>query len=66
MSKLKIAVIGAGPSGLCSAKNALAFDCDVTVFEQNSEIGGTWIYTDQIGKDEYGIPIHTSMYKGLK
>lgn len=66
MPKLNIAVIGAGPTGLCAAKSALAYGCDVTVFEQTSKIGGTWVYTDRSGEDEYGVPIHTSMYKGLR
>lgn len=65
MTKLKIAVIGAGPSGLCAAKHSLDYKYDVTVFEKASQIGGTWVYTDQVGKDEYGLPVHTSMYKGL-
>lgn len=29
-------------------------------------IGGTWVYTDKTGKDEYGIPIHSSMYQNLR
>lgn len=65
MSKLKIAVIGAGPSGLCAAKHALDYKYEVQVFERTPQIGGTWIYTDQVGNDEFGLPVHTSMYKGL-
>lgn len=34
-------------------------------FEQTSEIGGTWVYRDEIGKDKYGLDIHSSMYQGL-
>lgn len=62
----KIAIVGAGPSGLCCAKNAVDFGFDVTVYERNAEVGGTWIYTDRTGNDEYGMPIHSSMYKGLR
>lgn len=62
----KIAIVGAGPSGLCCAKNAVDYGFDVTVYERNSEVGGTWIYTDRTGNDDYGIPIHSSMYKGLR
>lgn len=40
-----IAVIGAGTAGLCSAKTALQSGCDVTVFEQAKQVGGTWVYT---------------------
>jgi dimethylaniline monooxygenase (N-oxide forming) len=52
-------------AGLAAAKNGLAFDCDVTVFEQSSEVGGTWVYTDDIGKNKHGLDVHSSMYRGL-
>lgn len=51
--------------GLSAAKNALDFKCKVTVFEQQNEIGGTWIYTEKVGKDEFDLDIHSSMYQGL-
>lgn len=63
---MHVAIIGAGASGLCSARHALANGLRVTVFEQAGELGGTWVYTDDVGTDEYGMPIHTSMYKGLR
>lgn len=63
--RLKIAIVGAGPSGLCCAKNALDYGHHVTVYEQHSNVGGTWIYTDQIQNDAFGLPIHSSMYKGV-
>lgn len=62
---MKVCIIGAGTAGLCAAKTALAYGFDVTVYEQTDEIGGTWVYTDDVGKNEYGIDIHTSMYQGL-
>ena len=62
---MKIGVIGAGAAGLCAIKHALSFGCEVVAFEQSDEIGGTWAYTDEIGKDKYGNDIHSSMYKGL-
>jgi dimethylaniline monooxygenase (N-oxide forming) len=65
MAKFKIAVIGAGLAGLNSARHAMDFDCDVTVFEQSDKIGGTWVLSDEIGKNKYGLTIHSSMYKGL-
>lgn len=39
---MKIAVIGAGPAGLVSAKQALQHGHDVTVFEKHAQIGGIW------------------------
>lgn len=65
-SILKIAVIGAGTSGLNAARHALHQGFKVTVFEQTEAIGGIWWYTDQTGKDKYGVPIHTAMYQGLR
>lgn len=65
-SVLNVAVIGAGTSGLCSAKNSIAQGHKVTVYEQSEQIGGIWHYTDKTGKDKYGIKIHTAMYQGLR
>lgn len=61
-----ICVIGAGTAGLCAAKTAHQEGCQVTVFESAKQVGGTWIYTDHVGKDEYGLDVHTSMYQGLQ
>lgn len=63
---MRIAVIGAGTAGICAAKHALAAGYDVTVFEQARQVGGTWVYTDSIGRDEFGLEVHSSMYKGLQ
>lgn len=62
---MRIGVIGAGAAGLCAIKHAISFSCEVVAFEQSDVIGGTWVYTDEIGKDKYGNDIHSSMYKGL-
>lgn len=61
-----ICVIGAGVAGLCAAKTAHQHGCEVTVFESQRQVGGTWVYTDNVGKDEYGLDVHTSMYQGLQ
>ena len=36
------------------------------MFEQSGGVGGTWVYTDNVGLDDHGLPIHSSMYKNLK
>lgn len=64
--KKHLAVIGAGTAGLCAAKHAIQNGFDVTVFERAAQVGGTWVYSDAIGKDKYGLDVHTSMYKGLQ
>ena len=66
MTISKVAVIGGGLAGLCSAKNALANGLQVTLYEQTGGIGGTWNYTEKTGRDEYGLKIHSSMYRGLR
>ena len=38
----KVAIIGAGPSGLVAAKSALECGLEPTVFERSSEVGGLW------------------------
>jgi len=38
----RIAVVGAGPSGLVAAKHALEAGFDVSVFEASEELGGQW------------------------
>ena len=51
----RLAVIGAGPSGLAMAKNALEAGIDVTVFEQNHAVGGNWLFSE--------APGHSSVYE---
>lgn len=38
----KVAVIGAGVSGLTAAKHLRGFDLEVTVLERSSHVGGVW------------------------
>ncbi|EFA07119.2 Senecionine N-oxygenase-like Protein [Tribolium castaneum] len=63
---MKIAIIGAGKAGLCAGKHCLKENISFDIFEQTGNLGGTWFYTDLVGHDENGAPIHTSMYKGLR
>ncbi len=70
MSK-RVAVIGAGPSGLAqlrafqSAKEKGADIPDIVCFEKQEDWGGLWRYTWRTGLDEYGEPVHGSMYRYL-
>lgn len=66
MGKKNIVIIGAGLSGLCVAQYSKSSGHNVTIYEQTSTVGGTWNYTDKIGKDDFGLDIHTSMYAGLR
>ena len=70
MSK-RVAVIGAGPSGLAqlrafqSAKEKGADIPEVVCFEKQEDLGGLWNYSWRTGLDEYGEPVHCSMYRYL-
>jgi len=67
----KVAIIGAGPSGmsvLCwfaKLKREGRVIPDVVCFEKQSGHGGLWNYSWRTGSDEYGEPIHGSMYRYL-
>ena len=39
----KVAVVGAGISGVVSGKHLLAQGLDVTIFERSSGFGGVWL-----------------------
>lgn len=61
-----VAIIGAGSSGLVSAKYSLDHGFDVTVFEQNEQLGGIWWFTNETGVNQYGLEIHSPMYTKLR
>ncbi|WP_434288732.1 NAD(P)-binding domain-containing protein [Celeribacter sp. SCSIO 80788] len=67
----RVAVIGAGPSGLAqlrafqSAAQQGAEIPEVVCFEKQSNWGGLWNYTWRTGVDENGEPVHCSMYRYL-
>lgn len=63
---MRVAIIGAGAAGLASARHISAQGIECEVLEMAPEIGGTWVYTDDVGKDRYGYPVHTAMYRGLR
>jgi trimethylamine monooxygenase len=67
----RIAIVGAGPSGLAalrafqSAKVKGAEVPEVVCFEKQDDWGGLWKYTWRTGLDQYGEPVHGSMYRYL-
>ena len=69
--KKRVAVIGAGPSGLAqlrafqSAAGKGADTPEVVCFEKQGDWGGLWNYTWRTGLDEFGEPVHCSMYRYL-
>jgi len=69
--KKRVAVIGAGPSGLAQLRafqSAAAKGADIpeiVCFEKQENWGGLWNYTWRTGLDEHGEPVHGSMYRYL-
>jgi trimethylamine monooxygenase len=69
--KKRVAVIGAGPSGLAQLRafqsaSAKGEDIpEVVCFEKQGNWGGLWNYSWRTGLDEYGEPVHGSMYRYL-
>ncbi|TXD97473.1 NAD(P)/FAD-dependent oxidoreductase [Psychrobacter frigidicola] len=72
MSQKKIAILGAGPSGLAQLR---AFEAarlagvkdlpEIVCYEKQDDIGGMWNYTWRTGLDRNGEPVHGSMYRYL-
>lgn len=71
MAKQRIAIIGAGPSGMAvlrafeSARRKGAEIPDLVCYERQKDCGGIWNYSWRTGTDEYGEPVHASMYRYL-
>lgn len=67
-NKAKVCIIGAGAAGLCAIRNfARHLDkFDIEAFEKTNSVGGTWVYNEKREKDEFGLPIHSSMYAQLR
>lgn len=67
----RIAIIGAGPSGLAqlrafqSAKQNGEEIPEIICFEKQEDWGGLWRYNWRTGLDQYGEPVHNSMYRYL-
>lgn len=43
----RVAVIGAGPSGITALKNLLDEGLEVVAFDRNADVGGNWIYNEK-------------------
>ena len=67
----RVAIIGAGPCGLSQlpafeqARLRGAELPEIVCFEKQSGWGGLWNFTWRTGLDEYGEPVHGSMYRYL-
>jgi len=67
----KVCVIGGGPSGLsvlcwfAKLKREGRVIPDLVCYEKQSSWGGLWNYSWRTGSDQYGEPVHGSMYRYL-
>ena len=67
----RVAVVGAGPCGLSilrafqQAATKGGAVPEIVCFEKQNGWGGLWNYTWRTGLDEYGEPVHSSMYRYL-
>ena len=68
LQKSKVCIIGAGISGLGSARIITKYKdkLDLIVFEKNSDIGGQWLYTNYTDLDEHNLPVHSGVWKSMK
>ena len=67
----KIAIVGSGPCGLSMLRAFQQEELksgkipEIVCFEKQSDWGGLWNYSWRTGSDQYGDPIHNSMYRYL-
>ncbi|CAB3245985.1 unnamed protein product [Arctia plantaginis] len=62
----QVCIIGAGYSGLATARYMKDYGLNFKVFEATRYIGGTWRFDPNVGTDEDGLPLFTSQYKNLR
>lgn len=65
MTAKRIAVIGAGAAGLCSAKYMKAAGFDVTIYEIGSQIGGMWTYMNDNGLSNAYRTLHINTSRNV-
>ncbi|VVB01588.1 unnamed protein product [Arabis nemorensis] len=66
-----VAVIGAGATGLVTARELRREGHSVVVFERQNQVGGTWIYTDHVEPDPLSVDptrpiVYSSVYSSLR
>ena len=64
-------MIGAGVSGLVTARELQGEGHQVVVYEKSGQIGGIWVYdpkveSDPLGLDPNGDVVHSSLYNSLQ
>lgn len=72
VSNYRVCIIGAGPSGTAmlrafqaAEEKGATIPRRIVCYEKQEKMGGLWNYTWRTGLDEYGEPVHGSMYRHL-
>ena len=62
---MKVCVIGAGPSGITALKNLIDQGLDVVCYDFNTEVGGNWIYNENVSHSSVFETTHIISSKTL-
>lgn len=65
MKTKRVCVIGAGPSGITALKNLLDEKLDVVVYDRNQEVGGNWIFSEDVSHSSVFETTHIISSKTL-
>lgn len=65
ISKQRVCVIGAGPSGITAIKNLRDKDIEVQAFDFNHDVGGNWIYSESVSHSSVFETTHIISSKSL-
>lgn len=63
--KKRICIIGAGPSGITALKNLKDKDLEVVVYDRNLDVGGNWIFSEDISHSSVFETTHIISSKTL-
>uniref|UniRef100_A0A914I556 Flavin-containing monooxygenase n=1 Tax=Globodera rostochiensis TaxID=31243 RepID=A0A914I556_GLORO len=57
----RIAIVGAGPSGLTAARQGLLYGCEVCIFEKEQSFGGVWRLAVSKNAQRRPVPLQSAM-----
>ncbi|MFD2565349.1 flavin-containing monooxygenase [Aquimarina rubra] len=63
--KRRVCIIGAGPSGITALKNLKDKNLEVVVYDRNHEVGGNWIFSEDISHSSVFETTHIISSKTL-
>lgn len=63
--QIKACVIGTGPSGITALKNLIDQGVDTVAFDRNSDVGGNWIYNEEVSHSSVFETTHIISSKTL-